>query len=68
MGTKIAPAYANIFMQFVENSFLFYFALKPTVYYRYIDDIFMMWANGIDKFKQFFINAKRTHPNIAFTY
>ena len=68
MGTKMAPAYAIIFMESVENSFLSSFPHKPTVYYRYIDDIFMIWSHGIDKFEQFFSNANNTHPSITFTY
>ena len=39
-----------------------------TVYYRYIDDIFMIWSHGIDKFKFFFNNTNNTHPNIIFAY
>ena len=57
MGTKMAPAYANIFMESVENSFLSSFPLMPTVYNRDIDDIFMIWTHGIDIFKQFLNNA-----------
>ena len=68
MGTKMAPAYAIIFMESVENSFLYYFPLKPTVYYGYIDDIFMIWPHGTDKFKLFFNSANNTHSNITFTY
>ena len=68
MGTKMAPAYAIIFMESVENSFISSFPLKKTVYYRYIDDIFMIWTHGIDNFKQFFNNANNIHPNITFTY
>ena len=47
-GTKMAPAYAIIFMENVENAFLSPFPLKPTVYCRYINGIFMMLAHGID--------------------
>ena len=68
MGTKISPAYATIFMEFVDNCFLSSFPLKPTVYYRCIDDIFMIWSHGMDKFKQFFGNANKTHPSNTFTY
>ena len=32
MGIKIDPAYANIFMAYVKNSFLSSFPLKETVY------------------------------------
>ena len=34
MGTIMAPAYANIFMESVENSFLSSFPPKPSVYCR----------------------------------
>ena len=50
MGTKMAPAYATVFMESAESSFLSSFPLKPTVYYRYIDDIFMTWSHGMEKF------------------
>ena len=55
-------------MESVENSFLSSFPLKTTVYHRYIDDIFMIWVHGIDKFKKNSNNATNTHPNITFTY
>ena len=67
-GIKMAPAYAIIFMESVEKFFLSSCPHKPTVYYRYIDDIFMIWSHGIVKFKQFFSNANNTHPNTTFTY
>ena len=53
MGIKMAPEYANIFMEYVENSFLSSFPLNPTVFYRYIDDIFMILSHGMDKFNFF---------------
>ena len=64
----MAPAYAIIFMESVENSFLSSFPHKPTVYYRYIDDIFMIWSHGIDKFEQFLHNPTNTHHNTTFAY
>ena len=40
MGTKIAVAFANIFMAEVETEILNQSTLKPIVWKRYIDDIF----------------------------
>ena len=68
MGAKLAPAYANIFMEYVENSFLSYLPLKPKVYYRYIDVNSIIWSHGVDKFKHFFDNASNTHHGITLTY
>ena len=68
MGKKMAPTYANIFMYCIENTFLSSFNLKPTAYFRYIDDIFLIWPHGIDTLQTFLENANRTHLNISFTH
>ena len=36
-GKKMAPTYTNMFMHYVENTYLSSFNLQPTVYFRYID-------------------------------
>ena len=68
MGTKMAPAYANISMDAIENSFLSASLLKPSVHYRYIDDIFLIWPNGNDSLKHFVELANNIHLNIKFTH
>ena len=68
MGTKMVPTYANIFMYYIENTFLSSSNLNPTAYFRYIDDIFLIWPHGIDTLQTFLENANITHPNINFTH
>ena len=34
-GEKMAPTYANIFMHYVENTYLSSFNLQPTTYFRH---------------------------------
>ena len=60
MGTPMAPNYANLFMAKFEEDMIesFYSSTghKPVVWYRYIDDIFMIWSGGnetLDKFLTF---------------
>ena len=60
MGTPMAPNYANLFMAKFEEDLIesFYSSTghKPVVWYRYIDDIFMIWSGGnetLDKFLTF---------------
>ena len=64
----MAPTYANIFMHYVENTFISSFNLQPTAYFRYIDDIFLIWLHGIDTLETFIENANVAHPNISFTH
>ena len=40
MGTKIAVSFANILMAKIKTEILSKTAFKPTVWKRYIDDIF----------------------------
>ena len=68
MGKKMAPTYANIFMYYIESTFLSSFNLKPTAYFRYIDDIFLIWPQSLDTLQTFLENANRTHQNISFTH
>ena len=54
MGTRMAPAYANLFMGDLEEKLLAQFPLKPYLWWRYIDDIFMVWTHGEDKHGRFY--------------
>ncbi len=38
MGTKMAPAYANLFMAELEERLLDNYHIKPIIWKRYIDD------------------------------
>ena len=59
MGTRMAPCYANIFMAELEEDFLSGYPYKPLAYYRYIDDIFIIWSHGLDLLHDF-INSINT--------
>ena len=48
MGTKMAPAYANIFMGRLEGQLLKSVALRPFSWLRFIDDIDMVVARPRD--------------------
>ena len=76
MGTPMAPNYANLFMaKFEENVITSYHAstgLKPLVWYRYIDDIFLIWTHGDDELQKFltyvdsFSDARKMKSAIRF--
>ena len=66
MGTKMAPTYANLFMRQLEKKMIASFPHKPLVYFRYIDDIFMIWTEGEDTLNQFLNHCNNFNPSIQF--
>jgi len=42
LGSRLSPAYANIFMGKLEKEFLSQVTLKPLYYKRYIDDLLVL--------------------------
>ena len=54
MGKKFAPSYANIFMAHWESTALARCYQKPSMYFRYLDDIWILWDHGEAQFQTFF--------------
>ena len=67
IGTKFAPPYAIIYMAALEEDFLETLIKKPWLWWRYIDDIFMIWQPGEDELKTFLEKLNNFHPSIKFT-
>ena len=66
MGKDWAPHYADIYMAKFEKEALLKCPLKPHTYFRYLDDIFIIWPHGKDAFSEF-LNIFNTHePPIKF--
>lgn len=68
MGTRMAPNYANIFMASIEEPFLAARSLKPLMYKRFLDDIFLIWNHGEESLLTFLDDFNSAHPSISFTY
>ena len=47
--TKFAPPYAIIYMAALEEDFLETLIKTPWLWWRYKDDIFMIWQHGEDE-------------------
>ena len=67
MGTTTAVSFANIFMAHIKTTILSSTVFKPTVWKRYIDDIFSLWDISKTDIEAFIEQAKLHHPNIKFT-
>ena len=57
MGTPMAPNYANLFMDNFEQNLLHDYSqktgLSPLVWFRFIDDIFLIWTGNKDSLDHF---------------
>ena len=67
MGTRMTPCYANIFMAELKENIMSGYPYKPLAYYRYIDDIFIIWSHGLDLLHNIINGINKQHSNIIFT-
>ena len=64
MGIKTAVSFANIFIAHIETTILSRTVFKPTVWKRYIDDIFPLWDISKPDIEAFIEQANLiTSPN-----
>ena len=67
MGTKVAVAFANIFMTKVQTELLNKSAKKPICWKRYIGNIFSLWDIWREEITLFIEQANNHHATIKFT-
>ena len=67
MGKKFAPSYANIFMADFETGAMKKCYLKPSTYFRFLDDIFCVWDHGRENLNTFLEILNSHHPAVKLT-
>ena len=65
---ELAPGYANMFLSIFERDMLDQYPTKPSIWLRYIYDIFMIWYENEDKLKDFLANINTVNAAIHFTH
>ena len=69
MGTKMAPAYANLFMGKLEEHLLHLAQDHIHTWNRFIDDIFTIWTGTKTEFEQYLHTINnQIHQTIKFTH
>ena len=66
MGIKLAPALATIYIGDLEEAFIGKKKLKPDLWVRYIDDVFMIWSHPIEDFHTFLKDLNSRRERIKF--
>ena len=67
MGTRMAPSYATIYLSALEDKILDAYPLKPTVWKRFLDDIYFEWNHGEEELKKWLVHLNQFHEKIKFT-
>lgn len=67
MGTKMAPSYANIFMGVLEHELLENAEIQPSIWVRFIDDIFAIYRGSEDEIRSHINYLNQFHNTIKFT-
>jgi Reverse transcriptase (RNA-dependent DNA polymerase) len=67
MGSPLSPVVANLFMADFETKALESAPLKPSCWWRYVDDIFVIWQHGKDELLRFLEHLNNQHSKIQFT-
>ena len=67
MGTRTAPSFANLFMRHLEERLIEGHDLKPRVWYRFVDDIFLIWEHGEEKLHNWVKYLNNAHSTKKFT-
>ena len=68
MGTKMVPAYANLFMSRLEAQLINQAPEFIHTWKRFIDNIFIIWTGTTEDFEKFMSNINQIHPTIKFTH
>ena len=68
IGTKFAPPYACIFVDYIKTEFLKSQEIKPWLWKRFIDDIFFIWTDTAENLDEFLQDLNKFNPNLRFTY
>ena len=66
MGSPIAPAFADIFMNYVIEKTK-EFNVQPDVFFRYVDDCFAVFPD-FESAMLFYRKLNQIHSNVKFTY
>ncbi|XP_069673690.1 uncharacterized protein [Periplaneta americana] len=67
MGSLLSPAIANYYIEHLEHEILATAPLKPTHFFRYVDNTFVIWPHGQDTLPDFIRHINSLRPQIQFT-
>lgn len=70
MGKAYAPGLADLYLQYFDEKARTGFKVPPRHYFRYLDDIFLVWFGSVAELKEFetFLNSLIPGITVTFNY
>ena len=67
MGTRMAPNFADLYMAYFEQLYVYTYSYQPIIWVRFLDDCFCIFTHGQDKLQEFFTHINSCNSSIKFT-
>ena len=67
MGTRVAPTYANLFMNSLEQTYIYPHPKCPRIWFRFIDGIWGILSGTEEELNSFVEDCNSFHETIKFT-
>ena len=67
MGTRVAPTYAIMFMNWFEKKYVYPYRKPPRIWWRFIDDVWGIFRGSEEELLAFTKYLNAVHPTIKFT-
>ena len=67
MGKIFSPSLANIYLLEFDEKAMNGYPIKPLLFFRYLDDVFMIWPGSIIELKEFEFFLNNQIPDIKIT-
>jgi hypothetical protein len=67
MGKVFSPSLANIYLLEFDESAMNGFPIRPLLFFRYLDDVFMIWPGSVAQLKDFELFLNGLIPDIKIT-
>ena len=66
MGSSLSPVLANLYMEYFESVLLPTLPVLPSLWIRYVDDVFALWPHDPSLFPDFLSSLNNLAPSINF--
>ena len=66
MGSPLSPVLANLYMEYFESELLPSITPGPSLWHRYVDDVFALWPHDPESFPVFLEALNSLSPSIRF--